>query len=138
MANVSRIKLENTTYDIKDTVARNRDNYSTTEQAIGTWIDGKTIYRKVYDLTCTLDNNYYYTYTGDSSTIMNIDTIVKYDAYIKRDTVIFKIPNSKSYNCMTYIQRSYGGISLACDTSIGTSFDGKPLIIILEYTKVNE
>lgn len=27
----------------------NKFNYSTTEHAIGTWIDGKTLYRRVYD-----------------------------------------------------------------------------------------
>lgn len=138
MADVSKIKIESNTYDIKDTTARSTDNYSTTEQAIGKWIDGKTIYRKVYDLTCTLDSNYYYTYTGDAATIMNIDSLIKYDAYIKYGTVVFKIPNSKSYNCMQYIQRSYGGIALACDTTIGSAFNNNPLTIILEYTKVNE
>ncbi len=28
---------------------KNEEVYSTNEQAIGTWIDGKTLYRKVYD-----------------------------------------------------------------------------------------
>lgn len=138
MANVSRIKLENTTYDIKDEEARNHDNYSTTEQAIGTWIDGKTIYRKVYDLTCTLDNNYYYTYTGDANTIKNIDNLVRCDYFIYNGTVVYPVPNSKSYNSMLYIQRSYGGIAISCDTNVATVFNNKPLKIILEYTKVQE
>lgn len=36
------------------TTLSNNINYSTSEVAIGTWIDGKTIYRKVYKITSGL------------------------------------------------------------------------------------
>ena len=31
-------------------------NYSTSEQIVGTWIDGKTLYEKTYDITHTFSN----------------------------------------------------------------------------------
>lgn len=53
MANISKIKIENTTYDLKDETARDYSNYSTTEQLIGTWINGENLYRKVIHETTT-------------------------------------------------------------------------------------
>lgn len=53
MADVSKLKLDNNTYDIKDATARILQNYSTNEQIIGTWIDGTNLYRKVITTTTT-------------------------------------------------------------------------------------
>lgn len=39
-------KMNGTTYYITDASNRQNDVYSTSEQPIGTWVDGKTIYRK--------------------------------------------------------------------------------------------
>ena len=65
------IKLANDTYLVNDL-------YSTTEKKVGTWIDGKPLYRKViqFDLSNeTLDNSYYSVYTGlnTSNIIRKID-----------------------------------------------------------------
>ena len=138
MANVSKIKLDNNTYDIKDSIARNRDNYSTTEQAIGTWINGKTIYRKVYELTISTDTGGYYVYTGDSATVINIDTLLRFDYFVTNGTLVYSAPNTKDKNVTTYLQRSYGGIGLFCDASVSSMFNGKSAIVVLEYTKVQE
>lgn len=51
MAEVSRIKIETTTYDLKDETARNINNYSTNEQLIGKWINDENLYRKVVQIT---------------------------------------------------------------------------------------
>lgn len=54
------------------------NNYSTTEQIIGTWIDGNPVYRKVFDNT----NKQYGTseVTIDISSL-NVDVITFLDAY---------------------------------------------------------
>ena len=72
MADISKIKLESTTYDIKDSTARNTGVYSSNEVEIGKWIDGKTIYRKVFRGT-TLPSNNTITYSISS---LSIDTVV--------------------------------------------------------------
>lgn len=48
-------------------------NYSTTEQVIGTWIDGKPLYRKVIQLT-TLPNNTTKTF---AHSISNLEFVAK-------------------------------------------------------------
>ena len=52
MSNISKIKIENNTYDIKDEIARNSIIYSQTETVIGE-INGETLYRKIVDYTPT-------------------------------------------------------------------------------------
>lgn len=37
--------------------SKTSDNYSTTEQAVGTWIDGKTIYKKTIDCGNLVNND---------------------------------------------------------------------------------
>lgn len=56
MADISKIKIESSTYDIKDSTARDYNIYSSTEKIIGKWIDGRNIYRKVvtYNNTSTI------------------------------------------------------------------------------------
>ena len=49
MADISKIKIEANTYDIKDNTARAKFNYTANEQEIGTWIDGKTLHRKSFE-----------------------------------------------------------------------------------------
>lgn len=53
MADISKIKIESDVYDIKDTTARNVNNYSTSEQLIGKWINNENLYRKVVSITLT-------------------------------------------------------------------------------------
>lgn len=69
MANITKLTVDNNTYDIKDTTARtNIDNlslYSSSETIIGKWINNETIYRKV--ITYTNDST-----IGSAGTVTNI------------------------------------------------------------------
>ena len=56
-------------------------NYSTTEQAIGTWIDGNTIFQKTYVLSGILNEKSVTLAHG-----LNLDTVVKIDAITKRSS----------------------------------------------------
>lgn len=42
-----------------DYINKNKENYSTEEQVIGTWIDGKPLYRKVINISSTHGNGDY-------------------------------------------------------------------------------
>ena len=50
MPNIDKIRVDNVDYDI------NMDIYTTTETRIGTWIDGKPLYRKTINFG-NLPNN---------------------------------------------------------------------------------
>ena len=119
------------------------NDYSTAEQVIGKWINGKPIYRSVIEYTLSIDTSTYYgTYTGAADIIKSIDTLVDYKFYVYNGTLIFPIPNFGGTNndrdCGIYIQRSYGGIGFQCFARSINNFNGKPAQIILEYTKTTD
>ena len=66
---VSAINELNTNINSLD----DRDNYSTTEKVIGTWIDGKPIYRKVYSISGDMIASAWTTLTS----LSNVGTLVK-------------------------------------------------------------
>ena len=118
-----------------------KEVYSTNETIVGTWIDGKPLYRKVVDLncpTCTRDGVYVDVSTDVSS--LNIDYIM------------FKNINvfCTSYNCFM----SYDRIDVAVNTgasvwyditnknigvrSNSTTYNGGSITAIIEYTKTTD
>lgn len=100
----------------------NKGIYSTTEQAVGTWIDGKTVYRKVIDLGAL-------NIQSGNITIPSTPTDVIVNGW-------FIMKQNDSY----YLQ--YTGISILRkinDTTLymvaGESFVCQQMYIVLEYTK---
>lgn len=67
--------------------AEEQTTYSTDERAIGTWIDGSTIYEKTFEIT-TLPNNT----TLNIEHGINIDKIISIDAYATDLTNYLPIP----------------------------------------------
>lgn len=66
---------DNNVYTL-DNYLNNRETYSTSEQVIGTWIDGKPIYRKVINSVLNgtyIESGYRFTWINDG--VNNIDTI---------------------------------------------------------------
>lgn len=66
---VSAINELNTNINSLD----DRDNYSTTEKVIGTWIDGKPLYRKVYSISGDMTASAWTTLVS----ISNVDILIK-------------------------------------------------------------
>ena len=143
MADISKLKVGANTYDIKDSSARSSQNYSTTEQVIGTWTNGKPVYRSVITYTLTVANTYYGTYTGASSIIMSIDTLVDFRFYVYNVTLVEFVPNGASMSsdermAGAYLQRSYGGIGFQTTANSKAKYDGKQAQVIIEYTKTSD
>lgn len=141
MANVSKIKIETSTYDIKDASARSSldklATYSTsTEQEIGTWIDGKTIYRKV--LTGTGDgNNAQYI-----ARLQGIDTLVDMRVWVNGETTYFRNGTTvyygdASWSSQCYYNKNNGYVSMECGNNFKNFKNGSPIKIIMEYTKTS-
>lgn len=61
------------------------DNYSTKEQVVGTWIDGKNLYRKYIKLE-NLVSTGVSTFTFADLGMQNVEEVIKYEAYEKRTT----------------------------------------------------
>ena len=103
--------------------------YSTTEQAIGTWIDGKPIYRKIIKASVNQGNHEVYDVSD-----MNLDEIINMRGTISQSVGSFvPIPyytNSSDFTIVFYPKSSNY-------IKVNTSTNGI-VNIILEYTKTTD
>lgn len=110
--------------------------YSTEETRIGTWIDGKPLYRKVFDVILPIANA--------SSSV----EILKYDANIERVVRLYGVatiqkqasPIPHYFNSEYYVNIYYNTPSMASNpktlrAQVGLKAASSPAIIFLEYTK---
>ena len=111
-------------------------NYSTSEQAIGTWIDGKTIYRKVITYNGTMPSS-----TGSVNIphgITNVETWVNVNCYVHASSgnAVYNVPWINSYNNASYnigLHVNATNIVLWCYGN----FSNHTVHCILEYTKTS-
>lgn len=101
------------------------NNYSTEEQAVGTWIDGKPIYRKTFQLETELVVNAVNSACSEIPIdITNVDRIINVMAYQNRD-------NFAVSNCMA-VKMSDKRIGIWAINTMGAQF------IVIEYTKTTD
>lgn len=121
---------ENSINEIISTGSReensNNNQYSLEEKAIGTWIDGKTIYRKVYTGMVTEVNQDLFT------TVDEIDALVEVKGYLKTNVTNYMFPFNFTQN-----GSSQAAIFLKPDSKTiayrGT--DTGNFYVVIEYTK---
>lgn len=106
----------------------NLETYSTTETVVGTWIDGKPIYRLVVD-TGYMPNDS----IKDIPISASIDTLVKLEGHWFKDGEFAPLnyfnPQSQGSSTGCYISPGYIHIESQGDLSTFSSY------VILEYTK---
>ena len=139
MADISKLKVGANSYDIKDNVARetisNNTNYSTSQEyEIGTWIDGKTIYRKVLTGTGNNANAQYV------ARLQGIDTLVDMKVWVQGNTSYFRngttsYYGSSNWTSQCYYNKANGYITMECGNDYLSFKNGSPIRIIMEYTK---
>lgn len=83
-----------------DELNTDQSTYSTTEKAVGTWIDGSTIYRKTIEFG-SLPNA---TTKNVAHNISNLSHVVKVEAIAKSGTRFFPLPSAQP-DSLTYIIR---------------------------------
>lgn len=71
MSNINKIRYNGIDYGVGDEA--NNNNYSTEEQIIGTWLDGKPLYRKTIVIDITTDDTKYYEHNISDVDIIYID-----------------------------------------------------------------
>lgn len=110
----------------------NRDNYSTTEQVIGTWIDGKPLYRKVATVSAITGNN---TWKSVDNAPTNVRTYINAYGYLfnqQTGVCTYKVPFAQPNN-LQYAVCLHSNQYLA-----GTGVDGLGMFIVYEYTKTTD
>lgn len=116
--------------------------YSTNEQVVGTWIDGKPIYRKVV----TFNINSSGMTTAYTHNIANIETILPTCvAQIKRGTTdVYSVPFVYPNNAGDLLNWGVGmnitasKVLLYIGSSMRSAVSSYPAIVILEYTKTTD
>lgn len=111
------------------TTLSNNINYSTSEVAIGTWIDGKTIYRKVYKITSGLPG------------VDTVGTVNVSDLSIDRCISLrgWTYSTTFGYIDMYFYNTYFNMMHLTGNTQINYKYhwDTTELYIIIEYTKTS-
>lgn len=109
--------------------------YSTNEIKIGTWIDGKPIYRKVVNFTLSSDTTNWQVI----DTISNLDNIINISGYLNirsaENMVIPALGGGNNEIITSYYNRTNGNVHLKHTFSY---VDGKSGNVILEYTKTTD
>ena len=115
---------------IRDKVSdaeKNFNKYSTTEEVIGTWIDGKPLYRKVIQ-----------TIISDGGIVLSDANciLVRYEWYASIDGVkLLKLPSPNTGNAALW-QLNNGNIVFNIPSS--SSVNGKLATCIIEYIKTTD
>ena len=104
--------------------------YSNNEQIIGTWTDGKPLYRKTLNITTNSDSFYY------SCDDLDIDEVVNLYGYVKENNGTYNIPincyeRTDFYN-RVYFQNTTSSIYIG---TTGYYPDYVSWVITIEYTK---
>ena len=108
---------------------KKRDNYSTDEQVIGTWIDGKPLYRKVITGVTPSDSMCAIILPNNFESIVNLrGFIVGSDGYTN------PIPMYWNDTFKIIIQILSGILYL----NYGDAFKSQQYILIVEYTKTTD
>ena len=121
--------------------ASNQQNYSTDEQVIGTWINGKPLYRKVVTTTApevTTDGTYPTNLSKGFAT--NVDFAIIKEAYVNVNNEWFTLPYILNGNGIikAFINiLSSGVVDLVIATN-STYFSKKTVTAIVEYTKTTD
>ena len=131
---VDGLNSTSTTDALSANQGRNITTYSTTETRIGTWIDGKPIYRQVISFGA-LPNA---TQKRINHNISNIDNIVKIDGFTSDGNAFTSIPlvyqgSDSAYNVEMVVTRTEIICGASEDRSRYTS-----TYVIIEYTKTTD
>jgi len=125
--------LENNVEGLENDI-NNLEAYSTTETRIGTWINSKPIYRKVYQFTTPSTEN---SWMPLGTTGVNIDTIINFYG-----TVLETSQNK--YNSINFGEGSYyihTAIYAGNNRDINMiqkGWSSLPCVITIEYTKATD
>jgi len=111
------------------TSGNDRDyNFSTEERVIGTWIDGKPIYRKVISgVTSSVE-------TTKLTNTSNIEHIISFKGVILNSGILYYVP--RGYSASAYVMCNLTNNNILMTSS--SDFYNKSYTMIVEYTKTTD
>ena len=113
------------------------ENYSTEEQVIGTWIDGKPLYRRVINSTTpNVETDTALTGKSIYITECNVETMVTLRGIVNTSGVFAY--SGQSWNDYTFHLNYNSNEKCISVTLNRITWANQPLIVILEYTKTTD
>jgi len=107
--------------------------YSTSEQVVGEWINGKKVYQKTFNISSPSSKNDYVTIADLTS--LNIETVCYFDAIIKIGSNMYKkLSNYNSTGSNNISSVWVSGTNLRCCV-ISDEEKSQTLYVTLQYTK---
>ena len=108
------------------------ETYSTEEQVVGTWIDGKPIYRKCVIANATISGGQFLT----QITLPNFDSLVRIFGRCKENSNWYQIPTTfdSSWRYIAYLNINGSIYNLSTIFSSQTT----NTYIFIEYTKTTD
>lgn len=116
-------------------------HYSTDEQVIGTWIDGKPLYQKVLDYNSTVIN----TRVDHDVSNLNIETLVDYKGWAQRITGSSKyiikdgyVLTSEGQTYSFYVRYYDTGQQIQTILTLPSAESTDRQVVIIQYTKTTD
>ena len=106
----------------------NANNYSTSEQVVGTWTDGRPVYQKTFTGTGTSTGSTYYIVGQTTTLLPDIEKVVNSSAYASFGGYL-------DYNTRLSIDIATGSNLLSIGQSIGSTSNEFDYIITIQYIK---
>lgn len=106
--------------------------YSTSEIVVGKWIDGKNLYRKVFEFNTPSSSTSY----TNVATITNADEVIDIKGYI--NVGYPRISVNVYADSTNYSTFYYDTSSKYIYAKVGSSYTSKPCKLIVEYTKTTD
>lgn len=139
---ISGVNLTYTVYGLQSgTISNVQHNYSTSEQLIGTWIDGKQLYEKTVSFT-TGNANAYLNYVTDieNPEMMSIDFSASF--YVTEDAMVNATPyfgtlETRDSNAFAVLCNKVDN-KLRLDYRVGSSAYSKSALVTVRYTKTTD
>lgn len=131
---LNKLQVGATIYDVPSGGGSSGHAYSTTEQIIGTWIDGSTLYEKTYD-TGQLPNN---TNKDIAHGVTNLGHVISLVGFAERpsDNTKITLPLVNGQNISYQIETSVRGDNIRITTRIDrTNFTIS--YMTMQYTKTS-
>ena len=109
----------------------NMHEYSTDEQVVGTWIDGKTLYEKSFSVTSPVEN---VPTNIIEITSLSVDDVVSLEGVINAVSNAIYIGNTDWRMWTRMNWESTNKDYIACNIT-NTAYASQPLVVTIRYTK---
>lgn len=128
-ATLNKLQVGATIYDVPSGGGSSGHTYSYTEQIVGVWIDGKTIYETTYRVDVSVGTS------GSVQMPNNIDTIIRIEGFVIQNNtnneVAVNFCNDSTDKANVYYRKSDNTIQIRTGTTYGSGI----FYITAQYTK---